>query len=107
MVSSGACLASRPVRSGSAPHGGLDARGIGNMAVEGPLESDQLAHIVDTVRGRRGFVHGYWGQAPYHMTQAHAFVVFADQRSGEAMAHGVAQAIPTASVVVVEPVATA
>lgn len=69
----------------------------GTWRVDAVLESDQLAHIAETVRQQAGFVRGFWGQEPDEAALAHAFVVFDDDATAESMAQGVRAAIPSSS----------
>ncbi len=74
---------------------------IGTWSVDGPLDSEQLAHIVDTVRQQPGFVRGYWGQEPEDFTLAHAVALFEDEVRAQTMAEGVKAAISSAQLRVV------
>jgi len=80
---------------------------IGRWAVDGAMDSEQLEHIARNVRQHRGFVRGYWGQAPATVTSAHAVVIFEDEESAQAMAEGVKAAIPSASLDVIRVLAEA
>ena len=80
---------------------------IGTWPVDGALEVDQLTHIADSVRQQPGFRHGYWGQDPTDTTRAHAFVVLDDEAAAKSMAEGVRQAIRSATVAVLEVLASA
>jgi hypothetical protein len=79
----------------------------GTWQVDGVLEAEQLAHIAEIVRQQPGFVRGFWGQAPDDSTLAHSFVLFEDEAAAEGMAKSVRDAIPSASVRVVQILADA
>ena len=74
---------------------------IGTWSVDGPLDSEQLAHIADTVRQQPGFVRGYWGQELDDVTSAHAVALFEDEARAQTMADGVKAAISSAQLRVV------
>jgi phosphate-selective porin len=74
---------------------------IGTWSVDGPLDSEQLAHIADTVRQQPGFVRGYWGQELDDLTSAHAVAFFEDEARAQMMAEGVKAAISSAQLRVV------
>ena len=79
----------------------------GTWPVDQLLEPKQLAHIAETVGTMPGFVRGYWGQGPSDAAEAHAFVVLENEASADALARAVAEAIPSASLVVFRVLATA
>ena len=87
--------------------GGFVFAVIGTWAVDGALDSDQLAHIADTVRQQPGFVHGYWGQESRDLTLAHAVVILEDEAQAQTMAEGVTAAISSAQLRVVRVLAAA
>jgi hypothetical protein len=70
----------------------------GSWPVDGELDEEQLAHVVDTVSGQPGIVAGFWGQDVGDSAAAQAFVVFTDEAAASAMADGVRSAIPGADV---------
>ncbi len=74
---------------------------IGTWSVDGPLDSEQLTHIADTVRRQPGFIRGYWGQEPQDPTSAHAVVILEDEARAQTMAEGVKAAISSAQLRVV------
>jgi len=80
---------------------------VGTWRVDGALDSEQLAHIVATVRQQTGFVRGYWGQEVDDVEHAHAMVVLEDEASAQTLADGVRSAIPSATLRVVEVLAEA
>lgn len=79
----------------------------GTWPVDGALQVAELEHIAETVRGQPGFVSGYWGQSPDDATSAHAYVLFGDKQAADAMAAGVAAAIPSAVLQVLEVLVSA
>jgi hypothetical protein len=80
---------------------------IGTWHVGAALDSEQLAHITDTVRQQPGFVRGYWGQEADDVGLAHAVVILDDEACAQTMAEGVKAAIPSAALRVVRVLADA
>ena len=80
---------------------------IGDWHVGRALDSEQLAHVVATVRQQQGFVRGYWGQEVDNAESAHAVVLFEDEASASMMAEGIKAAIPSASLLIVRVLAEA
>jgi hypothetical protein len=80
---------------------------IGTWQVDGALDSEQLAHVADTVRQQPGFVRGYWGQEPDDVTVAHAVVILESEAQAQTMAEGVQAAISSAQLRVIRVLADA